>query len=116
MFSRRLFERVQVESREGFSYSLELLVKCHRLGWPITEVPAQWHERTVGKSRFRVLRWLPAYLQWYCYAFATTYLRHGSSSVPEKSRGKKSTLHANGVPMKKALVGRLARASSHLAR
>jgi dolichol-phosphate mannosyltransferase len=85
MFSRRLVERVQIESSEGFSYSLELLVKCHRLGWPIAEIPAQWHERTVGKSRFRVLRWLPAYLDWYCYAFATTYLRRGASCVPEKA-------------------------------
>lgn len=84
MFSRRLLERVQIESREGFSYSLELLVKCHRLGWPISEMPAQWHERTVGQSRFRVLRWLPAYLRWYCYAFATTWLRGGARRVPEK--------------------------------
>lgn len=59
MFSRRLVRTVQIESREGFSYSLELLAKCHRLGWLIAEVPAQWHERTEGKSRFRVLKWLP---------------------------------------------------------
>lgn len=92
MFSRRLVERVQIESLEGFSYSLELLVKCHRLGWPITEIPAQWHERTVGKSRFRVLKWLPAYLKWYCYAFATTYLRRGPSCVPEKAEATRRRL------------------------
>src|SRR5262249_55861421 len=48
MFSRRLLDTVHIESTEGFSYSIELLVKCHRLGWPIAEVPAQWHERTAG--------------------------------------------------------------------
>ena len=81
MFSRRLFEKVQIESCEGFSYSLELLAKCHRLGWPIAEVPAQWRERTAGRSHFRVLKWLPAYLRWYFYAFGTTLLRRGPESV-----------------------------------
>ena len=77
MFSRRVISEVSIESTEGFVYSLELLVKAHRLGWPVGEVPAVWFERAKGQgaSRFRVLRWLPAYLRWYRYAFATTYLR-----------------------------------------
>lgn len=81
LFSRRLLQRVKIESSTGFSYSLELLAKCHRLGWGIAEVPARWYERPVGKSRFRVLRWLPAYLRWYFYIYATTYLRYGPESV-----------------------------------
>ena len=81
LFSRRTLEQIEIESRRGFTYSLELLVKAHRLGWKVGEVPAQWHERTQGRSRFRVLRWLPAYLRWYCYAFATTYLRRPANSV-----------------------------------
>ena len=88
MFSQRLLKKVRIESREGFSYSLELLAKCHRLGWPVAEVPARWYERTVGKSRFRVLRWLPAYLRWYFYAFATTYLRRGPDSIPTKPESR----------------------------
>jgi dolichol-phosphate mannosyltransferase len=75
LFSRRVIESVAVESDSGFCYSIELLVKVHRLGWRIGEVPAQWIERRQGQSRFRVLKWLPAYLRWYFYAFATTYLR-----------------------------------------
>jgi dolichol-phosphate mannosyltransferase len=85
MFSRRLLEKVQIESSEGFTYSLELLAKCHRLGWPIAEIPAQWRERTEGKSRFRVLKWLPAYLRWYFYAFGTTLLRRGPRSIAHRS-------------------------------
>jgi len=81
LFSRRTLEQIEIESSRGFTYSLELLVKAHRLGWKVGEVPAQWHERTQGRSRFRVLRWLPAYLRWYCYAFATTYLRRPANSV-----------------------------------
>jgi dolichol-phosphate mannosyltransferase len=82
MFSRRLLDRIQIESRQGFTYSIELLAKCHRLGWPIAEVPAQWHERTHGQSRFRVIHWLPAYLRWYFYIFVTRFLRRGADSVP----------------------------------
>ncbi|MCX5893910.1 MAG: glycosyltransferase family 2 protein [Deltaproteobacteria bacterium] len=71
MFSRQVLQQISIESTQGFTYSLELLVKCHRLGWRIGEVPARWFERPAGGSRFRVLKWLPAYLRWYGYAFAT---------------------------------------------
>ncbi len=81
LFSRRVVDRIVVESTSGFCYSIELLVKCHRLGWPVAEVPAQWFERKQGTSRFRVLTWLPAYLRWYGYAFATTFLRQPANSV-----------------------------------
>src|SRR4029077_18593045 len=60
LFSRRVIDLVPVESDRGFCYSLELRVKCHRLGWRIGEVPAQWFERKHGESRFRLLSWLPA--------------------------------------------------------
>ena len=32
MFSRRILDTVQIESTEGFTYAIELLVKCHRVG------------------------------------------------------------------------------------
>ena len=81
LFSRRAIDEIVIESDRGFCYSIELLVKCHRLGWRIGEVPANWFERTSGSSRFQVLRWLPAYLRWYVYAFATTYLRRPARTV-----------------------------------
>jgi dolichol-phosphate mannosyltransferase len=81
LFSRRVIEKIPIESSEGFTYSIELLMKCHRLGWRIGEVPVEWFERKTGQSRFRVVRWLPAYLHWFRYAFATTYLMRGPSTV-----------------------------------
>ena len=86
LFSRRLLDRAKIESSAGFAYGIELLVKCHRLGWTIADVPAAWFERTSGRSRFRVIRWLPEYLRWYFYAFATTYLGRGPDTVPETKR------------------------------
>jgi glycosyltransferase involved in cell wall biosynthesis len=81
LFSRRVVEGIEIESDSGFCYSLEMLVKCHRLGWPVVDVPAKWFERKHGSSRFKVLDWVPAYLRWYWYAFATTFLRQPANSV-----------------------------------
>ncbi len=74
LYSRRVVETIHPETQEGWAFSLEYVVKAHRAGWRIGEVPASWYERTEGQSRFRVLKWLPHYLRWYAYAFATTYL------------------------------------------
>ncbi len=82
LFSRRLVRTVRIESSEGWAFSIELLAKCHRLGWKIREVPAQWFERGSGKSRFRLWKWLPIYLRWYRYAFETAFLRKAPSDVP----------------------------------
>jgi dolichol-phosphate mannosyltransferase len=84
LFSRRVIDRIKIESDRGFCYSIELLVKVHRLRWPVGEVPAQWIERREGQSRFRVLSWLPAYLRWYFYGFATTFLRRSPATVAMK--------------------------------
>jgi len=81
LFSRRVVDRIPVESSVGFAYSIELLVKCHRLRWRIGEVPAEWYQRRQGESRFRVLGWAPQYLTWLRYAFATTFLRRGPATV-----------------------------------
>jgi len=84
MFSRRVIDRIAIESSEGFCYSIELLVKAHRLGWKIAEMPVTWIERPDRRTRFRVFRWLPSYLRWYLYAFATTVLRRPPRTVPLK--------------------------------
>lgn len=82
LFSRRVVKCIAVETKVGFAYSFELLAKCHRLGWPIADVPADWFERKTGTSRFHIARWLTTYGRWFGYAFATTYLRRPSATVP----------------------------------
>ena len=86
LFSRRVIDQIPVESERGFAYSIELLVKTHRLGWPVTEVPVDWHQRKAGQSRFRILRWLPQYLKWLGYALATTYAGRSAASVKLRPR------------------------------
>jgi len=81
LFSRKVLDTIPIESTVGFAYSLELLSKAHRLGWKIDESPLHWYERKAGTSRFRVMKWLPQYLVWFRYAFATTYLFRGPETV-----------------------------------
>tara|TARA_B110000438_G_scaffold250064_1_gene253680 strand:+ start:349 stop:1086 length:738 start_codon:yes stop_codon:yes gene_type:complete len=84
LFSRRLLNTISIESKVGFAYSLELLAKCNRLKFNISEVPAQWEERSEGSSRFKIFKWLPEYLRWYCYGLITTWLRKGTKDIKDK--------------------------------
>lgn len=74
-FSRKVIESIPIESSVGGTYSLELLVKSHRLRWKIVEIPSTWIERKAGKSKFQVWKWIPHYLEWFFYGFATSYFR-----------------------------------------
>lgn len=68
MYRASLLRSLPIESRAGFEVSLELCVKAFLAGYRISEVPCVWRERTAGRSRFRLLGWIPHYLRWYLYA------------------------------------------------
>lgn len=84
LLSKKILDTVEIESSLGWTYAIELLVKCDRLRWDIGEVPARWLRREKGKSRFNLKKWLPRYTRWFLYAFATTYLRKGPEMVKLK--------------------------------
>lgn len=65
LYSRRLIDRVTIESTAGFELAIELTVKAHLLGMRLAEVPTTWRDRTAGESRFQLRKWLPHYLHWY---------------------------------------------------
>lgn len=71
LFSRKILDNIPIESTKGFAYSIELLVKAHRLNYNIREIPSKWIERTCGKSRFKVFGWFSCYGRWFVYAFVT---------------------------------------------
>jgi dolichol-phosphate mannosyltransferase len=75
LFSNKLLTKVNIESKLGFAYSLELLVKSERLKMRIDEIPAQWEERSVGESKFKIFKWLPEYIKWYTYGLKTFWLK-----------------------------------------
>lgn len=59
----------EIESKGGFELGIELVAKAHVNGCKICETPTVWTDRVVGKSNFKLLKWLPDYLKWYFYAF-----------------------------------------------
>ena len=72
-FSKKFLDETKIESKIGFSYSLELLIKSKVLKKKIKEVPCTWEERKSGKSNFKILKWAPAYIKWYIYGLLNFY-------------------------------------------
>jgi len=68
LYRRRLLEELTIESDGGFEIAMEIVVKAHRLGRRIDELPALWTDRAFGQSRFNLRAWIPKYLRWYLYA------------------------------------------------
>lgn len=67
MYKTSVLKSVTIESTHGFEVILEVFLKCYLNGAKITEVPAQWFDRTEGKSNFKMWNWIPHYLHWCFY-------------------------------------------------
>lgn len=65
MYRTSLLKDIKIESTGGFEYSLEIIVKAHKKGWKITEIPTVWKDREAGKSHFKLRSWIPHYIKWY---------------------------------------------------
>ena len=72
LFSTELVNKVKIESDKGFTLSLELAAKAHRLGYKFIEIPTTWIERDTGKSRFKLLTFLLPYTKWLFYIIKTS--------------------------------------------
>jgi dolichol-phosphate mannosyltransferase len=68
-YSTDFVRDVGIESDTGFEIGIELVAKARRRRLPVAELPTIWLERGHGQSNFKVMRWLPRYLRWYCFAF-----------------------------------------------
>ena len=74
LFSKKLINIVKIESKKGFTLSLELTAKAHRLNLKIREIPAIWMERDKGKSRFKIVSFLIPYTKWLFYIIKTSII------------------------------------------
>ena len=72
LFSRELINKVNIESNKGFTLSLELTAKAHRLNYKMIEIPSTWIERGKGKSRFRLFSFILPYTKWLFYIIKTS--------------------------------------------
>jgi len=68
MYRKSVLDNIEIESSGGFEIGMEIAIKAFLKGYKITEIPSTWQGRVAGKSRFRLLKWLPQYIRWYLYA------------------------------------------------
>lgn len=68
-YSTAFVREVGIDSDTGFEIGIELVAKARRLRRPVAEIPTIWLERASGTSSFKMLRWMPRYLEWYRFAF-----------------------------------------------
>jgi dolichol-phosphate mannosyltransferase len=68
-YSTEFVREVGIDSDTGFEIGIELVAKARRLRLHTAEIPTIWLERAQGTSSFKVVSWLPRYLQWYRFAF-----------------------------------------------
>ena len=69
MFKKNLFKKIKLNSKFGFTYALELTIKCNFNKSKIKEIPSVWQELEGRKSNFKIFKWIPYYSYWLIYAF-----------------------------------------------
>jgi glycosyltransferase involved in cell wall biosynthesis len=62
---REFLDQITIESKFGFTLGLEIVGKANASRYQIGEIPTIWHERSVGESNFKVVKWLPTYVYWF---------------------------------------------------
>ena len=72
LFSNKIIKKFPIESKKGFTFSIELLAKAHRHNYKITELPEKWPVRARGKSKFNYYT-IFFYLKWYLYILMTNF-------------------------------------------
>ena len=72
LFSKSIVEKFPIESKKGFTFSIELLAKAYRYNYKITELPEKWPVRTSGESKFSYYT-IPFYLKWYLYILMSAF-------------------------------------------
>lgn len=75
MFRKSILKDIKIESKGGFEFAEELLIKAHFNNFKITEVPTIWIDRVYGKSKFKLARWLPKYVYWYIWGISKRLLK-----------------------------------------
>jgi glycosyltransferase involved in cell wall biosynthesis len=74
LYCGKFLRDTKIESTGGFEVALELTVKAAAQGLKVTEIPSDWQDREAGKSKFKIIRWMPHYLKWFFYYFYKKFL------------------------------------------
>jgi hypothetical protein len=63
LYRKSMVDNIDIESEKGFEIGMEIVIKAHFSGYKITELPCTWTDRQAGQSKFRILNWLPKYVE-----------------------------------------------------
>lgn len=75
MYRNSLLGKINIESQGGWEFGMEILIKAHFMGFKITETPSTWKERSSGKSKFKLFKWLPRYIYWYSWGITQRLIK-----------------------------------------
>lgn len=70
MFRKMVFDKIKIDSKDGFEFAEELLIKSHFAGFKIIEIPTLWIDRKYGESKFKLAAWFPRYIYWYLWGIS----------------------------------------------
>lgn len=75
MYRKKVIDSIRIDSQGGWDFTMEIIIKAFHQGFLITELPTISRRRVHGKSKFKLLRWLPKYIYWYTYAIWLRFKR-----------------------------------------
>ena len=67
MFNSKVKRKIKIDSKEGFTFAIELTIKSYFNNFNIIEIPSTWKDVKYSKSNFKVIKWLPYYIYWLLY-------------------------------------------------
>jgi len=68
MYKKTALSGIKFNSQSGVEASMEVLFQVYFAGAKITEIPTNWKGRTVGSSKFKILKRAPRYFRIYRWA------------------------------------------------
>ena len=63
-YSKEFLNQITIESNNGFTLGLEMIVKGKLKRKKIREIPTIWTDRTFGESKFDMKKFIPSYIYW----------------------------------------------------
>ena len=63
-YNREFLQIVGIESDNGFTLGLEMIVKAKLNNYKVGEIPTIWIDRNFGESKFKFKQFLPSYIFW----------------------------------------------------
>jgi len=67
IYKKEILKDIVIKSSGGFELTMEIISKALFKGYRITEIPTVNQDRSTGKSKFKLLRWIANYFYWYIY-------------------------------------------------